>query len=76
MKGAMARSCHGDGRERNANYRQTFTQTQIFLKSFQWHCCSIRQSLPLVSWALAVWGAEIATSARNPQQTNILESIE
>ena len=37
-----------------ATYRQTFTQVHIFLKFSQWHCCSIRQFLPLVSCALAV----------------------
>ena len=33
--------------------RHTFTHVQIFLKFSQWHCCSILQTLPLVSklWA-------------------------
>jgi hypothetical protein len=38
---------------RFGSYRQTLTHTQIFLKFSQWHCCSMRQFLPLVFCANA-----------------------
>jgi hypothetical protein len=57
-------------RENNADYRQTFTQTQYFLKSFQWHCCSIRQFLPSATWVVAVRAVEIAITPATPIQKN------
>jgi hypothetical protein len=49
-------------------YRQTFTQTQYFLKSFQWHCCSVRQFVPCAPWAVAIWALEIAIPPATPIQ--------